>query len=103
MPTPQLLPSRAVRIADLSISDTRDQTIVGEIVAIKDGYKLRVRDGSGEVLVDAGLRGRLPTGFAPRIGDQITVTGRNDDSADFDAMSITTAAGAGFTIDRRGE
>lgn len=104
-PKADLGPTRQeiVAIRNLRLSDHAIQTFAGEIIAIIEGYKLRIRDATGVVLVDAGREGVLPQGFSPAIGDRVTITGVNDDLIDFDANLIMTPDGRSFRIDRRGE
>lgn len=92
-----------VPIASLRITEAPTQSIQGEVVAIVDGYKLRIRDQSGTQLVDAGREGILPAGFSPAVGDRLTISGVNDDLIDFDATLIVTSDGRSFPIDRHGE
>ncbi len=92
-----------IPIANLRIAEATTQSFQGEVVAIVDGYKLRIRVESGTQLVDAGREGILPAGFSPSVGDRITVSGVNDDLIDFDATLIVTSDGRSFPIDRRGE
>ncbi len=99
---PAAAPSEPVAIRDLRITEM-PQTFAGEIISIVEGYKLRVRDDSGAILVDAGRAGVLPPGFVPSVGQRVTITGQRDDLIDFDASLISTADGRSFPIDRRGE
>jgi len=82
------------KIGDLQ--QPKGTTISGEVVSVV-GNNFTLRDGSGEIIVDAGPRWWREINLKP--GEKVTVTGEvSKKSGEFDAFSITRANGSTIEI-----
>lgn len=83
------------RIGDLQ-QRARGTVISGEVVSVV-GNDFTLRDGSGEIIVDAGPRWWREIDLKP--GEKVTVRGETSyKSGEFDAFSITRANGSTIEI-----
>ncbi|AFY89908.1 NirD/YgiW/YdeI family stress tolerance protein [Chroococcidiopsis thermalis] len=95
-----MLPSFAqaqsrTRIGDLQ-QRARGTVISGEVVSVV-GNDFTLRDGSGEIIVDAGPRWWREINLKP--GEEVSVRGEiGKKSGEFDAFSITRANGSTIEI-----